>query len=410
MDVTKQYKNAGLERKRLETLRTKYADSLLKKSKLRDEGKYDQIFANVKVNCMGTSITHLDELVRAIYEKSDIFDENWYSIPVAHLADCFLSWIRNPKDWKVRTHNARRQFSSLLRHLLCKYEIPAFMDSAFTDALNFRLHSQWFIHMGNGNNIRKAGGLPIPLTKKQAHYFCMAPDNSTINEALRYGQIVGMGGTPRLAEAINGSLLREFKSYQEPFWETVIHWFMAQAMFDYNQVAPMIDYINHERFERRPDGFGALQPNFTMHGRTVDSLMKQMEVWHRAMRRIRTGKNLAWERCSIQEFERIDGLNEHNQKHFEIRQLLTSHELKAEGTAMHHCVYSYAQSCYDRKIAIFSLKKNSTRVATLEVNLSTKLIVQARGRFNDPIGQEAASIVRAWASQNDLKIYSYCRL
>jgi hypothetical protein len=37
-------------------------------------------------------------------------------------------WIRNPEDWKIPSYNIKKQFSSLLRHLLCKYDVPAFMD------------------------------------------------------------------------------------------------------------------------------------------------------------------------------------------------------------------------------------------------------------------------------------------
>ena len=47
----------------------------------------------------------------------------------------------------------------------------------------------WFVHIGDGKNIRSAG-TPIPLTKLMAHHFMQAPDEITIEGALRWGQIL----------------------------------------------------------------------------------------------------------------------------------------------------------------------------------------------------------------------------
>jgi hypothetical protein len=376
---------------------------VLRKSKKRPKTCWVDVEAHVKIDPGMQFKPQIDEL-RAAIERSDILEDR--QIPLIALRDVIYrckSWIRSPGDWNPKSHNSIRQFSSLLRHLFCRYDVPVFMDHAWTDkhCSEGENWQDWFILMGSGQNIRTAQRLPISLTKKQAHFFCLAPDDSTIPQAFRYGQVLGMGGTPRLAGVISTSILGGFHEWREAFWETVIRWFINQRMFDYNQVGPIIDFINHERFD--------IHPNLTMHGRTVDSVIKQMEVWHRILRRSKNVKNLEWNRCSIEEFTKIDG-NEKNQKRFELRELLSSRELKAEGSAMCHCVYSYAQSCFSRNVAIFSLKKNEARLATIEVNLRTKQIVQTRAKYNESISVETANIIRMWASRNGLSIYSYCRL
>ena len=56
---------------------------------------------------------------------------------------------------------------------------PPFMDHAWlgngAGYVGDELCQQWFVHIGTGNNIRKADGLPFPLTKLMAHHFLQAP-------------------------------------------------------------------------------------------------------------------------------------------------------------------------------------------------------------------------------------------
>src|SRR5438093_999499 len=75
-------------------------------------------------------------------------------------------WIRPLEAWAPRSHNSRRQFSSLVRHLLARYPVPLFMDEAWfrRDEAASNLQD-WFVLVGSGRNIRIAN-TPIPLTKK----------------------------------------------------------------------------------------------------------------------------------------------------------------------------------------------------------------------------------------------------
>jgi hypothetical protein len=82
------------------------------------------------------------------------------------------SWLRPADAWRPDSHNARRQFGSLARHLLACYPVPPFMDAAWFGGETPRARQQqgWFRHIGAGRNIR-AADLPLPLTRMMAHHF-----------------------------------------------------------------------------------------------------------------------------------------------------------------------------------------------------------------------------------------------
>jgi hypothetical protein len=219
-------------------------------------------------------------------------------------------WIRPVADWKPQSHNTRRQFASLARHLFAEWPLPAFMDSVwFLGTGRSAVQQQeWFLHIGRGQNIRTAD-LPLPYTKRMAHHFMQAPADLTVEAALRWGQIQGLGGSQRLARAVIGTWLGTSFGHDD-FWVTVLQFFIANPMLDLAHISPIIDYIENQRFvsqdvfvapgvvERRAPA----QPNFTMKGRTPASLLRQVEAWHRTLAKAEVPK-AQWPRSGIEGFE-----------------------------------------------------------------------------------------------------------
>ena len=151
------------------------------------------------------------------------------------------------------------------------------------------------------------------------------------------------------------------------------------------------------------------QPNLSMKGRTVESLLRQMQAWHRLLaREARAGARIAaaptkWRPSGIDGYERVEG-TPGNKRCFRVVELLDANELAYEGRAMRHCVASYAYSCAGGRCAIFSLREEvggaakSVRRLTVEVSVPTRRIVQARGPLNAPPGGVEERILRAWAT------------
>lgn len=327
-------------------------------------------------------------------------------------------WVRDPSTWKAKSHNSFRNFVSILRHFFCTYDVPSFMDKAWIeDDPKFR---KWYLHLGKGKNIRTVEDLPIPFTKKMAHFFCQAPSHYKVNEAIRFGQILSLGGDERLADAVRETrLCREYSN--EEFWESVIRWFIEQPMFDYSHVAPVIDYLQNQKYTNRnviANGIlrqeGPAQPGLSMKKRDPEALLRQVEEWHTQLGREKKAGNFNWTHSSIPDFEMWEGQeNSKSRRLWTIRELCSSNALKDEGRIMRHCVASYAHSCNSGNCSIWTLEKTSNsgkeKLLTLEVSTRSKQIVQARGKFNAKATAQEMNIIHRWTIVSGLSISSYLR-
>jgi len=179
----------------------------------------------------------------------------------------------------------------------------------------------------------------------------------------------------------------------EPFWLSVVQFFVANPMLDPYQVGPIVDWIRNQRFVAEPRrivngiacGGGIRQPGLGMKGRTVESVLRQVEGWHRQLNRAPMDNSTVWPTCGIPGYERIEG-SEGSQTIVRIDEIVTSADLQEEGRAMRHCVASYARTCARGTSAIYSLKRDNgtgyDRRLTIQLDVPSKRIVQVRGRFN----------------------------
>ena len=71
--------------------------------------------------------------------------------------------------------------------MFVKYEIPGFMDKVWFE--EHEEYKNWYMALAQGTNIRKLN-IPIPYTKKMSHFFMQAPNNMSVKEALRWGQVI----------------------------------------------------------------------------------------------------------------------------------------------------------------------------------------------------------------------------
>ena len=335
--------------------------------------------------------------------------------------------LRSVSGWRPRTHNARRRVTSLVRHLFASFAVPEFLDAAwFEEGEEAACHREWFLHIGRGRNIRTTD-LPIPYTKRMAHHFLAAPADYTVVEAVRFGQVLGMGGDAKLVRLLRQTrLCRGFES--EEFWATVLRFFIRNPGIDPDQIAPIVDYLQHERFatEEVVGADGVVrqtpppQPGLSMRGRTPRSLLKQVEDWHRRLGRGRcNGPIVTWPASGFPAFrctkgETPDKLRLRDQplgqplQVWTIREHLSSAQLELEGSKMIHCVASYVSLCVGGDTSIWTMeceeKKRLRRVLTIEVSNRIARIVQARGKRNRRPRPEARAILLRWVRAANLTI------
>jgi hypothetical protein len=331
------------------------------------------------------------------------------------------SWIRDVQDWEPNSHNCDKQFSHLVRYLFANYDVPLFMDKVWFTSTGFysclENHPDWFIHIGQGKNIRTAEGLPFPLTKKAAHFFLQAPKDYTLMDAFLWANVHSLGGSQRETEALRGSKIAYgFKNYI--FWQSVIRFFLNNPMLDTNQYGPLVDYINNHKFESQREFIDGRwkqvpppQPNFSMQRRNAESLINQMEAWHVRLGKENKFKETNWEPCGIDGFNLEEGNPNKPEtvRIWEIHEILSKKELVSEGRQMRHCVSSYVGSCVAGRCSIWSLTKQTyagkERVATIEVR--NRQVAQARGYMNAKIDKKAQQIINKWSNQASLGIPGY---
>jgi hypothetical protein len=332
---------------------------------------------------------------------------------VGGVADVLLHrsvWARSLEDWHAKSHSASKQFSSLLTHLFVDYEVPSFMEHSW-GSRNKR-HQAWYIHMGAGYNIRTAPGAPT-LTRRAAHIFLQTPEHYSIEAAVRRAQILSMGGEESLVlSLLDTRLVEDFDN--EETWLPVLDFFVRNPMLDHVWINPIVDFIHHNRLEPRyeDDGDGNLRalppvsPDFSVKGRTVQSMIRLVGQWHTDLQRNIPKKNVTWAKSGISEFTFVEGADANNRRTWRIREYLCSHDLLREGRAMQHCVASYSDSCVRGIASIWGLELEKVdgveKRLTIEVQLSSRTIKQARGERNRIAFPDERLVVERWAQQQQL--------
>jgi hypothetical protein len=349
------------------------------------------------INFMGRSYGYVDALIR-------INERRW-------------QWVAPLDSWRPASHNGRRQFSSLVRHLLARYPVPAFMDQAwFRAEPGAERYREWFAQLGAGKNIRTLE-TPIPMSKLMAHHFLSAPDDYSIEAAIRWGQVHALGGGSRLTGALLGTRIGQDFANDE-FWTSVIRFFVANPMLDRRHVGPVVDYLHAQKFEVREVMVGPgrvevqlpPQPGLTMRGRTAETLLAQVERWHRELGRVSVADQLYFRRSGIKELALKAGKD--GESEWRIRELLSGAELLAEGRVMKHCVASYAHSCADGRCSIWAMEliteAGKEKRQTIEVTRD-RMIVQCRGKQNRLPSAAELDVVKKWAGMAGLILSPYVR-
>ncbi len=330
-----------------------------------------------------------------------LLQDTTYIRAIAKMAS-YDTWVLRPiEDWQRNSHNMYKQFASLLRHCFCQYEVPLLLDKVWFQ--NDHVRHLWYLNVGIGKNIRKCNGLPINMTKKIAHNFMHAPEKLELDEALRYGQVLGMGGTPYTAKQIIASRLGRNNFRKEEFWEKVVLFFTNVSMLASEKMHEIIDYLD---YARRQDN------DYSIKGRNIDSLLRASDEWHAETQKEKANQYKIWEPCGVQEFHKKEGKKEERQTIYEIIELLTYKSLQQEGRRMRHCVGSYAYDCAKKRCSIFSLRYINhfgleQALATIEVNLKSMTIVQTKYKCNAAINPKAKLVIQQWARKEKLKISSW---
>lgn len=329
---------------------------------------------------------------------------------------------RSLADWQPSGKGRDTVFRSLCEHLLAKYPTPRFLWSVFDERVeqNAALFMPMVIHVAAGGSLFqfcKEGRLPFSLTRAQCLEFTRTPPEMSIASAVRRVQVKAEGGSLALFEVWRN--LERMKVFgtkdEEDFKLTVLRFFARNPMLNRAQIGPLCDYIFNKRRQNAA---------FSMQGRTVAALTRDMNEWHDELNRARGARRLLWsktqdaapvkfERSGFQSFRTEKPVGKATRSGFTnvvvwtIQEILSSDALREEGQTLHHCVYSYRADVAAKETSIWSLsakedQKAPQKLITLEVNNRLQSVVQARGACNRLTRPEEDRLIAEWASRNSL--------
>jgi len=364
----------------------------------------------------------LEDFLLFLHKKSNLVENSTridgVNYPYAHaLVKVFErngQWRKTYSEWKPKSHNARKQFSSLLLHLFGKYKLPAFMDNVWfkTDTGSYR-YREWYINLSRGESLRVQKS-KVLVTKKIARYFGTAPSDYSVEAALWWGIVFSEGGNERLATEFNAARPSQL-SDRQIFWTGYIKFLIANPMIDNSQIGPIVDYINYQKIDHH-DAYenGTIvsnpppQPNFSLNNRNPNTLLRAVREWHTATSKMDYNDIIVFDKSPLKPYRRKKK-DEENTVTYTIEQLTNNAQLYMEGDDLGHCVGSYVASCANNDCTIWSfsvLEKNSkSRLITIEV--ARNMIVQARGKFNRYPSLDEMAMINKWASQEKLSVASW---
>lgn len=334
---------------------------------------------------------------------------------LVHLSRFRSAHIRRATDWVGTTSSWRPAVWSLAHHLVCEYRVPAFLASSWyaTDSTADRKRG-WFVAHSRGASFRSLN-LPIVMTRRMEHLFLASPDHLPIEHAIRKAELLALGAPAEILKAVMSTRLATDLHHGE-FWRTVWVFLIENAGdVDPTQVGPIIDYIQAVRHERipvqTPDGvmtFDPPQPAFSMKGRTVQSILRLMQDWHRSLGV--GGPAVSWMRSPFEplvvEESSQDGLGTPRRWH--MMELTNSAQLRSEGAALHHCVATYADRCCRGVSSIWSLRfwqgEKIHHVLTVEVDPGRRTVTEARGRANRAASGKPLRLLQDWAARERLQM------
>ena len=324
---------------------------------------------------------------------------------------------------KTKTNNRNKRLRLLVRHVFVKYSPPKILEQAWDNLdphagmcqdlrvgnrgnnnQNINLQridfKDWYIGLAAGESFYKTRAKEW-MTKQEAHWFTTCPHEVSLPQALYFAVSKATGVRDGVALRVARSKIAE-KTFND-FWKETARFFSLPENHpkSVEQLNDLVDFVDAKRTET---------PTFRVVGQgyTLASLLKKMKDWHYELRRLKVLGNFSWEGHAIDDGsfpQKIDG-----QTFFwDFHQIKTSKELAAEGTAMHHCVFGYKQSCVSGNCSIWSLSlrnpktNESKRKITIELRNDGR-IVQKRGFANRAARAEENHMISLWARENGLVV------
>ncbi|WP_158278920.1 PcfJ domain-containing protein [Leucothrix arctica] len=354
---------------------------------------------------------------------------------------CMLSpfWLRSPLEWDEQSDG------DLLEYLFVQYDAPAFLKSCWYDAADEE-SVRWllcFVMYAQGGSLKalaKHFNWTL-VSNKLWHELFSCPTDLSPQHAVLYAEFYRLGGWTEDFSCLmeNESyvidLLEPISEESRDFWYDTCRWTIShQLELAAEENTKVLWWARHQFTEHARNG-----ESYRLQGRSqakvLDSIAEYELEKHRfeqararmAARAVQVSmaRGAERERLRLENIEEQAARRERQHfnyfdyeemdatwashgwnwstfihgKNWRFTELTTSQQLRDEGNAMSHCVGSYTGSCVNQDSAIFSLRDEAGRVATVEVDPVLKEVNQAQGKCNSDLRKAAQSVIEKWIKE-----------
>jgi len=346
-----------------------------------------------------------------------------------------------PTSWKPKSFNKKRQHFEFLKKFVYPYPLPetilwAALENEYISIKNggrtksvyfgiIQLAKQWIRDIASGESFYKRN--KQYFTKAEAHWFLSSKmpyvDCTSVLKLYFYAKCRARALNHKLSLVIGDVFTVKFdKWYMNRLVEGFLDLIAREP--DYNYESAMLGDLCDFVLEKITD---SKKEAFSFSGRTIPSVTGLVNEWHDSLRLEREA-----ERMQRRELAQMQGNGRSNKKPIDtskwkglgipqyryeaddclwtVKELKTAKELLNEGMKMRNCVSSYASACASGDCSIFTVEcdfpeaKNPEKIATLEVKLASRALVQAKGKCNTAITPRTKNVITRWASANRIGV------
>jgi hypothetical protein len=336
--------------------------------------------------------------------------------------------VRDPYAWRpqMKTRDAARLRVAAARYLFARYPVAEHLEQIWIDCTDLAreeiaLRKRWYVVAAGGGSVYRAGA-DAWLSRKEVHAFLNPPGRLGFAQAIWHAIARSYANDPGIALRIASSRIAQWPRQDVVFWREVVRFFCANPT-SVEEMEDLSDFLAHchERDRR-----------YSLKGRTLASLTRQMHAWHHDLRTVQRieaarrraaeagvrarGETLApepsaggsWPGAMIADWSWTTPSKDRSKREeFVLTQLRTAAELVSETRAMHHCVASYAAKCIAGQASIWSLRERvggeTRRVLTIELNRQHRA-VQVRGLANRSARPHEMKILERWAKARGIAL------
>ena len=338
--------------------------------------------------------------------------------------------VRDAWAWKpqMKSRDPARLRLAAARYLFARYPVAAHLEQIWIgsdrlDRAEILLRKRWYVAAARGDSLYRAGARDW-LSRKETHVFLNPPGRLSFEAAFWHAIARTYTSDAGLALRIAHSKIARTPRAQLGFWREVARFFATHPA-TLAQMDDLCDFLAECYRQNR---------SYSLKGRTLASLTRQMRDWHRdlvmihridaARRRAEGGRQNArrggngpaasvgghWSGAALEDWswspsEKAKGKAKGkakpnvNRETYHVVQLRSGADLVAETRAMRHCVASYAAKCIAGHATIWSLRVRASgtteRLLTIELDRQN-CAVQVRGFANRTADAKELKILERW--------------